>query len=146
MKTIKQIADELKVSKDKIKYQSRKLPSNYLVKRNGITYIKNEGIQVIYSNIIGNIDKVIPSEIPINNTHYIESLNSQLSIKDKQLQEKDNQIKSLLEKLDQEQKLHLATIQDKQRLQLELKEIKEENKQEKLSFWDRLLGKNSSEK
>ncbi|MDY5305965.1 hypothetical protein [Fusobacterium gastrosuis] len=144
MKTIKQIADELKVSKDKIKYQSRKLPSNYLVKRDGITYIKNEGIQVIYSNIIGNIDKVIPSEIPINNTHYIESLNSQLAIKDKQLQEKDNQIKSLLEKLDQEQKLHLATIQDKQQLQIELKEIKEENKQVKLSFWDRILGKNNS--
>lgn len=61
MKTIKQIADELKVSKDKIKYQSKKLPSNYLVKRDGITYIKNEGIQAIYSNIIGNIDKVIPS-------------------------------------------------------------------------------------
>lgn len=144
MKTIKQIADELKVSKDKIKYQSRKLPSNYLVKRDGITYIKNEGIQVIYSNIIGNIDKVIPSKIPINNTHYIESLNSQLAIKDKQLQEKDNQIKSLLEKLDQEQKLHLATIQDKQQLQIELKEIKEENKQVKLSFWDRILGKNNS--
>ena len=144
MKTVKQIADELKVSKDKIKYQSRKLPSNYLVKRDGITYIKNEGIQVIYSNIIGNIDKVIPSEIPINNTHYIESLNSQLAIKDKQLQEKDNQIKSLLEKLDQEQKLHLATIQDKQQLQIELKEIKEENKQVKLSFWDRILGKNNS--
>lgn len=144
MKTIKQIADELKVSKDKIKYQSRKLPSNYLVKRDGITYIKNEGIQVIYSNIIGNIDKVITSEIPINNTHYIESLNSQLAIKDTQLQEKDNQIKSLLEKLDQEQKLHLATIQDKQQLQIELKEIKEENKQVKLSFWDRILGKNNS--
>ena len=141
MKTIKQIADELKVSKDKIKYQSRKLPSNYLVKRDGITYIKNEGIQVIYSNIIGNIDKVIPSEISINNTHYIESLNSQLAIKDKQLQEKDNQIKSLLEKLDQEQKLHLATIQDKQQLQIELKEIKEENKQENLSIWNRIFGK-----
>lgn len=139
MKTIKQIADELKVSKDKIKYQTRKLPSNYLVKKDGITYIKKEGIQVIYNSVVGNINKGVPSEIPMNNTHYFESLNSQLAIKDKQIEEKDKQICLLLEKLDQEQKLHLATIQDKQQLQLELKEIKEEKQQENISFWDRIF-------
>lgn len=136
MKTIKQIADELKVSKDKIKYQARKLPSNYLIKKEGITYIENEGIKIIYNNIAGNINKVIPSE----NSHYIESLNSQLVIKDKQLEEKDNQIKLLLEKLDQEQKLHLATIQDKQQLQLELKKERERTS---TSLWTKIFKKNS---
>lgn len=54
-KTIKELADELRVSKDKVKYQVRKLPSELTIKENGITYIKNTGIEIIKENIQGKI-------------------------------------------------------------------------------------------
>lgn len=137
MKTIKQIADELGISKQKV---ARYIKSNNLsVSRSGSMIQINETVEnLIKKHFIENNHINEPLQNHFNDTVYDTLM--------KQLEEKDNQIKSLLEKLDQEQKLHLATIQDKQQLQLELKEIKEENKQEKLSFWDRLLGKNSSEK
>lgn len=137
MKTIKQIADELGISKQKV---ARYIKSNNLsVSRSGSMIQINETVEnLIKKHFIENNHINEPLQNHFNDTVYDTLM--------KQLEEKDNQIKSLLEKLDQEQKLHLATIQDKQQLQLELKEIKEENKQEKFSFWDRLLGKNSSEK
>ncbi len=105
MKTIKQIADELVISKQK-----------------AARYIKSNNLYVSRNGSLIHIDDTVETLM-------------------KQLQEKDNQIKSLLEKLDQEQKLHLATIQDKQQLQIELKEIKKENKQENLSIWNKIFGK-----
>ena len=46
-KTIKQTADELGVSKDKVKYRVGKLPDNYIVKKDGVIYLTNEAIQAI---------------------------------------------------------------------------------------------------
>ena len=55
----------------------------------------------------------------------------------KQLAEKEATIQSLLEKLDQEQKLHLATIQEKNKLQIEFSDLKknEDKKENKKSWW-----------
>ena len=135
MKTIKQIADELGISKQRV---ARYIKSNHLsVSRSGSMIQINETVEsLIKKHFIENNHINEPIQNHFNDTVYDTLI--------KQLEEKDNQIKSLLEKLDQEQKLHLATIQDKQQLQIELKEIKEENKQVKLSFWDRILGKNNS--
>ena len=125
MKTIKQVADELGVNKDKVKYQVGKLPSNLLVKKDNIIYIKNDGIKVIFDILGGKFNQLksdkLSSDLHTFNNDVIDTFK-------KQLEEKDKQIESLLEKLDQEQKLHLATIQEKQQLQIELKEKKEEQK------------------
>jgi DNA-binding Lrp family transcriptional regulator len=53
MKTIKQIADELGVSKDKARYQVRKLPSDCIVKRGNITYLTDGGAAIIKGLLAG---------------------------------------------------------------------------------------------
>jgi len=53
MKTIKQLADEIGVSKDKVKYQVGKLPENYLVKVGKITHITNDGMLKIKETLLG---------------------------------------------------------------------------------------------
>ena len=53
MKTIKQVADELGVSKDKVKYQVGKLPGNYLVKTGKITHLTDDGILKIREMLLG---------------------------------------------------------------------------------------------
>ena len=53
LKTIKELADELGVNKDKIKYQLRKLPSELTTKKNGIIYIKSSGVKTIVDNFEG---------------------------------------------------------------------------------------------
>lgn len=126
MKTLKEIADLFGVKKDKVKYEAKKLPSKYLVKKNNITYINSEGIKELEKVLVGKV----PSEKLGNYLHdsplekTIELLEKQLEQLNEQLKVKDNQIESLLEKLDQEQRLNLANMQDKQILQLELKESK----------------------
>ena len=64
LKTIKELADELNVSKDKVKYQVRKLPSEFTSKENGITYITSAGIEVIKGNIVGKTPYSKTSESP----------------------------------------------------------------------------------
>lgn len=69
MKTIKQIADELGVSKDKVKYRVKKLPSNWVKIENGITYITPEGER----NIHIMLGKKIGKNLEKNYLHSIES-------------------------------------------------------------------------
>lgn len=73
LKTYKDLADELGVNKDKVKYQARKLPSEYLVKEKGITYITNEGVEVIK----GNLRKLISDSINKPFRKIQEQLNSE---------------------------------------------------------------------
>ena len=53
-KTIKELADILGVSKDKVKYQLRKLPSNFTYKKGNITYLKKEAVTTITKILSGN--------------------------------------------------------------------------------------------
>ena len=124
MKTLKEIADFFGVKKDKVKYEAKKLPSKYLVKKNNITYINDKGIKELEKILVGKSpsEKVGNSlqDSPLKKT--IELLEKQLEQQSEQLKVKDNQIESLLEKLDQEQRLNLANVHEKQQLQIELKE------------------------
>ncbi|MDR2728875.1 MAG: hypothetical protein LBB56_07060 [Chitinispirillales bacterium] len=54
MKTIKQVADELGISKDKIKYQVRKLPGEYIQKTGNVTYINSDGVHILRERV-GNL-------------------------------------------------------------------------------------------
>lgn len=132
--TIKQLADELGVSKDKIKYRVGKLPSNYLVKKNGVTYLKSEGIKAIREqvgeNYPGNTQGNYP---PI--THYdrvVEVLEKELDVLRKQLEEKDRQLEQAYKLVDQAQQLQAMTEQKIQLL--------EEKDKPNTSFWSKLFG------
>ncbi len=119
MKTIKQIADELGIKKDKVKYQVGKLPSNLLVKKGNTLYIKNNGIKRLYE--IFDIQSI---EKKTENFTDFSHLEKTIELLENQLIQKDKQIDSLLVKLDQEQQLHLLSNQKVNVLELELKEKK----------------------
>lgn len=100
--TIKELADELQVSKDKIKYRAGKLPSNYLVKKRGITYLNSLGIQAIREIVGGNYPGNYP---PFTHS---EALIEMLK---KELDQKNQQIENLMKLLDHEQHLRMVVEQ-----------------------------------
>ena len=118
LKTIKELADELSVSKDKVKYQVRKLPSELTIKENGITYIKNAGIEIIKENIQGKIPNAKTGELP--NDYLV----NQLEFFQKELGKKNTQIDHLQQLLENQQILTKQTLDEKKQLELEFSEIK----------------------
>ncbi|EOL46455.1 hypothetical protein I580_01724 [Enterococcus caccae ATCC BAA-1240] len=52
-KTIKEIADELGISKDKARYRAGKLPRNFTYQKNGITCLRNNGYKKILEEVSG---------------------------------------------------------------------------------------------
>ena len=169
MKTIKQIADELGVSKDKIKYQVGKLPAEMVVKSEGIAYITDNGIAIIKGLVMGKSTGELPSNkderIITLLKENIKILQAQLEIKDRQFEVKDEQIKELNARLaeahsiiNNEQLLHSGTLQkqlhssdneaqplpaDEQDSEdLDITIVKHENKQKKRGFFG-LFNRNS---
>jgi len=102
MKTIKQTADEIEVSKDKVKYQVGKLPSNYLVKVGKITHLTDEGTAKIKEIMMGKTVVNLPS----NNreiTQFLPSEENELYKMLKiELEAKNNLIQTLQEELTNE--------------------------------------------
>ncbi|WP_088839400.1 DNA-binding protein [Listeria sp. ILCC792] len=142
-KTILELAQELGVSKDKVKYRIKKLPRELLYKKQGITYIKKQGLSIIIEDFLGNKNQKKDREIPMEITHlkkHIESLEKQLLIKDKQLFQqattKDKQIDNLQKLLDQQQQLMQA---EQKKNQLFLEEAKQTVDAEKNGFFNRLF-------
>lgn len=131
LKTIKELADELSVSKDKVKYQVRKLPSELTIKENGITYIKNAGIEIIKENIQGKIPNAKTGELP--NDYLV----NQLEFLQKELGKKNTQIDHLQQLLENQQILTKQTLDEKKQLELEFSEIK---KKEPKSWFRRIFG------
>ncbi|MBQ2654827.1 DNA-binding protein [bacterium] len=126
-KTIKELADELGVTKDKVKYQLRKLPSELTTKKDGIIYIKKSGVKIILDNLKG--------KIPINKYSFLTTdyPPNQLNILQDELDRKNKQIESLQKLLDQQQNLQLQTQK-----MLEEKTLLLTQKQNKKwwMFWD----------
>lgn len=135
-KTIKQIADEIGVSKQAVQKRISREPlctriQPYIDKKGNTKYISVVGEKLIKSAFEGNED--IDASIDNNNDYdnqctqlYIENLIKQLDIKDKQidkLQEENNKLINSIENMTQslkgEQALHAGTMQ---------KELLEENK------------------
>lgn len=135
--TIKELADELGVSKDKIKYRVGKLPSNYLVKKNGVTYLKSEGIQAIREQVGENS--------PVNSlgnyppfTQYdkvVDLLEKELDVLRKQLEEKDKQLEQAHKLIDQEQQLRMVTEQKLMLLEEKTEEQEEVHKKPWWKLW-----------
>lgn len=114
-KTIKELADELGLSKDKVKYQTRKLPSGLTTKKNGVTYLTKDAISIIKSNLVGKDDQVIHTRsLPI------DFVLEELKKRDIELTEKNNQINNLQQALSTQQQLldqqQVLTLQANQKI------------------------------
>lgn len=137
--TIKELADELGVSKQAIRKHLEKLPPTLSVtkKENAIyldtavtAFVRSKVTRVtgnLTSNVAGNkfnekeADNNLKRDEKNANNYEIEKiLNEQLKIKDKQLAEKDKQIQTMQKLLDQQQQLSLQSNKQIEKLQFQL--------------------------
>lgn len=144
LKTIRELAEELGVSKKKIHYQVSKLDTDLIQRLDGTIYLDKPAISKIKSSLgyssvveldtsdIQNrhvLDSVLDSEknkLIDEKSEQINYLKEQLDKKDSQLSTKDEQIKSLVEIQNQTQNL----LDQQQRLALQDKKLLEEYKAE----------------
>ncbi|PUD95415.1 DUF536 domain-containing protein [Levilactobacillus brevis] len=127
-KTIKQLADELKVSKQTIQYHYQRLPAKNQQKNSqGTNLISTTAERIIRSKVAkpllaknqqkGSKDPTKTSkennDLLITLRREVEDLKSQ---RDKQLATKDRQIDHLTKLIDQQQQLQLATVSENREL------------------------------
>ena len=144
LKTIRELADELGVSKKKIHYQVSKLDTDSIQRLDGTIYLGKSAISKIKSNM--GYSKVSELDtLDIQNRHVLDRgldteknklinekseqisyLKEQLNKRDGQLAIKDEQIKSLVEIQNQTQNL----LDQQQRLALQDKKLLEEYRAE----------------
>lgn len=96
--TYKQLADELGVSKDKVKYQARKLPPDATEKVDGIVYLTELGADQIRKALGTSSESPVPAA-PADMTALLQAT---LDTLQKQLTEKDALIKQLQGELEKE--------------------------------------------
>lgn len=137
--TIKELADELRVSKQAIRKHLEKLPPTLSVTKEGniirldndVTRFVRSKVTRVTDNVTGKVtsnqskEKVTKNSIK-NDTKTINIydveiiLNEQLKVKDKQLAEKDKQLQTMQKLLDQQQQLSLQSNKQIEQLQLQL--------------------------
>ena len=137
--TIKELADELGVSKQAIRKHLEKLPPTLSVtKKENAIYLDTDVTAFVRSKVTRATDNVtskvtsnkfnekktennLKRDEKLANTYEVEKiLNEQLKIKDKQLAEKDKQIQTMQKLLDQQQQLSLQSNKQIEKLQLQL--------------------------
>ena len=152
LKTIKELADELGVSKNKIHYQVSKISSEYVVRNNSMKLLTAEAVKQIKENLGIELNSSLNSSlnsklntikhqentnikgntsvegVELNSTlnSYLNSLKHQIEYLESQNINKDEQIKSLVEAQKQTQNL----LDQQQRLALQDKKLLEEYKAE----------------
>ena len=148
LKTIKELADELGVSKNKIHYQVSKISSEYVVRNNSMKLLTAEAVKQIKENLGIELNSSLNSKlntvkhqentnikgntsvegVELNSTlnSYLNSLKHQIEYLESQNINKDEQIKSLVEAQKQTQNL----LDQQQRLALQDKNLLEEYKAE----------------
>ena len=148
LKTIRELADELGVSKNKIHYQVSKISSEYVVRNNGMKLLTAIAVKQIKENLGVELNSRSNSEldtdkhqektnittnmniegVELNSSlnDYLNSLKHQIEYLESQNINKDEQIKSLVESQMQTQNL----LDQQQRLALQDKKLLEEYKSE----------------
>jgi hypothetical protein len=129
VKTIKELADELGVNKNKVKYQTGKLPVNLLVKKNGIIYLTDEAVSTVVKELTGEKYRLKTDELTTD--YLLNELDKKNRIINQLLTSQDN----LQKLLDQEQQLHQLThaqLKDKQVL---LEETQHELEKVQVKKW-----------
>ena len=148
LKTIRELADELGVSKNKIHYQDSKISIEYVVRNNSMKLLTAEAVKQIKENLGIELNSSLNSKlntvkhqentdikgntsvegVELNSTlnSYLNSLKHQIEYLESQNINKDEQIKSLVEAQKQTQNL----LDQQQRLALQDKKLLEEYKAE----------------
>ncbi|ARW75375.1 hypothetical protein A3P64_05290 [Lactobacillus johnsonii] len=146
LKTIRELADELGVSKNKIHYQVSKISSEYVVRNNNMKLLTASAVKQIKENLGIELNSSLNSKlntvkhqentnikgntsvegVELNSTlnSYLNSLKHQIEYLESQNINKDEQIKSLVEAQKQTQNL----LDQQQRLALQDKKLLEEYK------------------
>lgn len=129
MKTIKQLADELGISKQKLYRYIKTNHINDVHRIESMIYIDDALENKLYQHF-NNSAASADAHQNTSNDAVIDTLMMQL-------RKKDEQIEKLQQLLDQEQQLHLQT--QNKLLLLEHKE-EEQQQEEKKSFWSKFFG------
>lgn len=128
MKTVRQLADELGVTKQAVRKQVDKLPPNLISTGNNRTIlINNEGIEIIRDKVLSKRPTVDTNEIPKkemvdtlvgmlqtelkSKNALIESQSRQLEEQTATIREQGQSIQDLTAALSRQQALHAGTIQ-----------------------------------
>ncbi|MGM0094819.1 hypothetical protein IGJ40_002780 [Enterococcus sp. DIV0418] len=146
-KTIKQIADELGVTKQTIQYHLKSLPTKETTKSDkGYILIKPNGQKLLMEKVQAKTDKETDKRNDKEATKetlslpVLELLEKQLDEANSQLKEKDKQLASMQKLLDQQQQL---LLKEQQKNQLFLEEAKTESESENKGFFSRLFNRKS---
>ncbi|MCW0154642.1 DUF536 domain-containing protein [Lactiplantibacillus plantarum] len=142
VKTIKQLADELKVSKQTIQYHYQRLPAKNQQKNSqGINLISLTAERIIRGKVakplLANKQQAggkEPTKISKENNELVVTLrrevedlklqrNKQLATKDQQISNKDRQIDHLTKLIDQQQQLQLATVKENRELKERMRKL-----------------------
>ena len=137
--TIKELADELGVSKQAIRKHLEKLPPTLSVTKKvnaiyldtAVTAFARSKVTRVTGNLTSNVtgnkfnekeadNNLKRDEKNANNYEIEKILNEQLKIKDKQLAEKDKQIQTMQKLLNQQQQLSLQSKKQIEKLQFQL--------------------------
>ncbi|WP_438758985.1 DUF536 domain-containing protein [Enterococcus sp. AZ126] len=121
-KTLKEIADELGISKDKVRYRVGKLPRNFTYQKNGITYLRNNGYKKILEEL--GVEISTPNSAASHTQNLTDStfsiLKKELEEKNTQLANKDEQLVTMQKLLDQQQQLTLQLNKRIEQLEAQL--------------------------
>ena len=110
MKTYKQLADEWGVTKDAVRYRAAKLSAECRVITQGITYVTDEGIDILRNFLyVESRDEHMESHGDTSRL-LIETLQKQLEVKDRQIADLSNQNALLTNSLAASQALHAGTM------------------------------------
>ena len=137
--TIKELADELNVSKTAINKKIDETFKEKYVTKNGNRFVIDVSGQKVIKSMFKEVNanqERKPNQEPVFDLVCV--LKENLERTEEQLKVKDNQIEALQKLLDQQQVLTLQANQQTE--QLETNQAESEEK-EKLSFWQRLFGK-----
>jgi len=140
-KTIKELADDLGVTKQTVQYHYKLLPDKEKQVSDTGKILLNKGLQAFLSAKIDKNNTVKSA----NNTAKKQFNFEEIQLLKKELNNKDKIISELLESQKNFQKLldqqQVLTLQANQKIeQLELAQTESEEK-EKLTLWQRLFGK-----
>lgn len=144
MKTIKELAEELGVSKEAIRQQVTKLPSRcYKIGVNRTKYINADGEAIIRQSVTSKVPSQVPSSVPSEtpeNSDIVAVLQATLDELHSQLAAKDKQIEHLTEMLADNQRLlaqqqQLTALAEHKALQLEAKEAQEDTADSPRRWW-----------
>jgi len=144
-KTIKQLAEEIGVSKTAIrKKMTDEVKTKFSETIGNTVYISKEGEDIIKSSFYKRKEKLVSDKDSETVSELVSILKNELSSKSKQLEVKDKQISELQSLLNQQQQLQLM---EQKKMHLLLDEAKQEvenssaNHTENKGFFSRLFNK-----